>query len=428
MSAIPQGDQWKDPAYVDRWKKGRIEELEAKWRQRQIDQIFVPSDRELAKNAISLEGESLCDRGDRLEPGRKKKSGRSADQARHQVPALIAHDAAGWILHPATDRATPAKLIKSKRMYDNGLEKKAEREIACGLLGGEVHCQSGHKFRVAYQCGNRYCPNCAPKDGKKLFARQANKLRFAATRLMMCKGDSSEDGCSECAKAIEEKRLPHWPPERTVRPRIVCATIDFTLRHDKADGLPKPERMRELNRCIKKFCRSIEKRFKISRKEYGLAFCDELGGNNSNPHAHGIYVGPWLPQSKEKKELSELWREITGGDSFILSIKFAKDFGRALFHALKYPAKFAVRSSPERLADLESVFHRVRRFHTLAAFYCPEAPEEPKPESKKCPLCGERLSDPRGWDTIAALVLRGLRDLDAVILAVNQQRALRAPP
>jgi len=336
---------------------------------------------------------------------------------------MIAHDSGGWILHPATQRATPEKLTKSQRMYDGGLTKKAQREIACGLLGGEIQCRTGHRFRVSYQCGNRYCKNCAPRDGKKLFARQANRLRFAATRLMMC-----SDECEECSKAIEEQRLPHWPPApKPFRPKTVCATIDFTLRHDRADGLPGPERMRQLNGFIKKFCRELEKRFGISRKEYGLAYCDELGGNNSNPHAHGIYVGPWLPQSKDKKELSALWHEITG-DSFIVYIEFAENFGRALFHALKYTAKFAGKSSPERLADLEMVFHRVRRFHTLAAFYSPEAPKDPKPEPKKCPKCGERLSDPRGWITIVELVRRGLQDLDAVILAMNREWADRAPP
>jgi hypothetical protein len=238
------------------------------------------------------------------------------------------------------------------------------------------------------------------------------------------------DECEECSKAIEEKRLPHWPPPREIRPRVVCAKIDFTLKHDRRDGMPTPERMKELNAMIKKFCRAIERRFRISRKEYGLAYCDELGGNNSNPHAHAIYVGPWLPQSKERKELSQLWREISG-DSFILSIKFARNFTEALFHAVKYPAKFATRSTPARLADLEAVFHRVRRFHTLAAFYAPEVPPKEDPPQKKCPICDARLTEPRGWNTIAELSGRGLRDIDAVRAEIERARGLgtdRSPP
>jgi hypothetical protein len=234
---------------------------------------------------------------------------------------------------------------------------------------------------------------------------------------MLC----GKEECSECNRAIEEKRVSHWPPPRGCKPRVVCAKIDFTLRHDRKAGLPSPERMRFLNECIKKFCRAIEKVFHISRREYGLAYCDELGGNNSNPHAHGIYVGPWL--SNEKKQLGAMWEKISGG-SFILSIKYARNFSEALFHAVKYPAKFAERSSPERLADLEWVFHRVRRFHTLAAFYAPEAPKAEKPAPRNCPECGERLSEPRGWQTIAELVRRGLRDIDQVRQDLARERGM----
>ena len=426
MSAIPipQGDQWKDPRYVEAWRKGHREAIEKKWQERIRREAFAPTPKQLARDSIQGDYESLNDRARRLEPGAKK-TGKSADQARHQVPALIAFADGEWILHPAVRGASDDKLTKAQQMYLNGLTKKAQREIACGLLGAEVQCRSGHKFRAGYRCGNRYCTNCAPFDGRKLFARQRDRLLFVATRLMMC-----SDECAECSQAIERGEIPHWPPAKTIRPRMVCAKIDFTLRHDPKDGLPKPERMKLLNACIKKFCRAIERRFKISRKEYGLAYCDELGGNNSNPHAHGIYVGPWLPQSKEKKELSELWREITGGESFILSIKFARNFSEALFHAIKYPAKFAVLSSPRRLAELETVFHRVRRFHTLAAFYNPEAPKPEPPPVKKCPICSEPLSEPRGWNTIRELQGRGLRDVDEVRAEIERAHGMgdRSPP
>jgi hypothetical protein len=383
------------------------------------------------RGAIQWENEALTTRAVRLEPDlRKPKSGKTAAQARHQVPAMIALELGGdgsenWILSPPVHRASEGKLTKSKEMVRGGLEKKAQREIACGLLGGEVTCKTGHSFRVGYECGNRYCVTCGPLAARRLFAKQHSRLFFTATRLMLC----GEENCAECNDALEKKRLPHWPPPRGTRPRVVCAKIDFTLRHERGDALPAPQRMQELNRLIKKFCRALEKKFHIRRREYGLAYCDELGGNNSNPHAHGIYVGPWLPQ--EKKQLSALWQQITG-DSFILSIKYADDFSKALYHAVKYPAKFAERSSPERLASLEKVFHRVRRFHTLAAFYNPECPLEEKPPAKRCPLCDECLSQPRGFQTIAELARRGLEDLEAVAVRINRDRALegatRAPP
>jgi hypothetical protein len=377
---------------------------------------------EQAAELTQYEGEGLGDRARRIEP--RTESGRSNSRSSveaHRVPDLIAHDGEQWLMSPIGKRAKPERVTKSKRMYEQDLTKKAQRQIACGILGGEAHCKDrGHKFYIAYECGLRYCPDCGPKLANKLFARQHDKLLFVAQRLMLC----GVDGCFQCNDAIDKGKLPHWPPPRGQKPRIVCAKLDFTLRHETGETTPPaPERMRELNRLIKKFCRAIEKRYGIKRSAYGLAYCDELGGNNNNPHAHAIYVGPWLPQSRQRKELSELWREITG-DSFILSIKYAEDFGRALYHAVKYPAKFAERSSPERLADLEVVFHRVRRFHTLAAFYAPEAPEPAAPPAWDCPICHSPLSEPRGFEGIQELRARGLCDLAQVRAELARSRGL----
>jgi hypothetical protein len=409
---MPTGDQWKNPVYLQAWRAGRRKRLQDKWRE-QFPSLLagvplaVDPGKKFPPEAIEMmqwESESLTHRAHRLEVTEKtaKPVKKQNSRSRHQIPALIAKDGDTWILAPGAQRATPGKLEKAKSMYEQGLEKKAQRELACGVIGGEVVCRTGHAFRVGYECGNRYCVSCGPRGANRLFAKHHDRLLFVATRLLLC----GDENCTDCSKAIEEKRLPHWPPPRGHKPRIVCAKIDFTLRHDSK--LPAPSRMRQLNDFIKKFCRRIEKEFSLSRKDYGLAYCDELGGNNSNPHAHGIYVGRWLPQ--DKKQLSALWKEITDG-SFVLSIKYAEDFSRALYHAVKYPAKFAERSTPARLADLEVVFHRVRRFHTLAAFYAPEAPEPEKPPKRRCPICSEQLSEVTRWETVAILTLRGLPDL-----------------
>jgi hypothetical protein len=423
VATLPQSDQWdqwKNPAFIHRWQVAREQEIEdRRWKQRVCDQIFTPSPRDISLAAVQGEQESLTVRADRLEPGAYL-SGSDPEKQKHHVPTLLAHDGS-WIIHPIAQKAESGKLIKAKRMYLDGLEKKAQRELSCGLLGGIALCSSGHKFYVHYECGNRYCVRCGPRQANRLFGHHHLKLFFVSQCLLLC----GQENCSECDQAIAEKRLPHWPPPKGTRPRIVCAKIDFTLRHQRdSKELPAPERMRELNRLIKKFCRALEKRFGISRKEYGLAYCDELGGNNSNPHAHGLYVGPWLPQ--KKKELSALWYEITG-DSFVLSIKYAENFSKALFHAVKYPAKFAERSTPERLADLEKVFHRVRRFHTLARFYAPEAPAEDVPPIKRCPICDSPLGEPRGWFVISDLQRSGLQDLEKVAAQMLRDRGLNSP-
>jgi hypothetical protein len=422
---MPTGDQWKDIGYVTAWKAGKRQKFQDKWRD-QFPSLLagvplaVDPGKKFPPEAIELmqwESESLTHRAHRLELADKqsKPATKKNSRSRHQVPTLIAKDGDTWVLAPAVSRAAPAKLEKSKAMVDLGLTSKAQRELACGLLGAQTECRTGHSFRVSYQCGNRYCVTCGPLSANRLFARKHDRLLFVAQRLLLCGSfrefDSRDGvqclhGCDECANAITEKRLPHWPPPRGHKPGMVCAKLDFTLRHDGT--MPAPALMRKLNLFIKRFCRVIEKRFRIRRDQYGLAYCDELGGNNTNPHAHAIYVGPWLPQ--EKKQLSTLWNEITDG-SFVLSIKYADDFSKALYHAVKYPAKFAERSTATRLAALEAVFHRVRRFHTLAAFYAPEAPESEKPPTRRCPICSEQLSEPKGWETIAALTLRGLPDL-----------------
>jgi len=75
---------------------------------------------------------------------------------------------------------------------------------------------------------------------------------------------------------------------------------------------------------------------------------------------------------------------------------------------------------------LESIFHRVKRFHTLAAFYAPEVPDEDIP-TRRCPLCDAVLSEVKIWQTIAELDRRGLRDLAAVKLEVARARGLTGP-
>lgn len=444
------GDQWKDPNLVARWKADRRQHLEARWKKHfkkndaEFRRDFAPlltgtpllahSDpvrrAELAKatELTQWENESLIHHARRVEGTPAGQVKKTDGRAIFAPPMLMANDRGDWILTAAARNAKPEKLAKGEKMYVNGLEKKANRELACGLLGWVVRCkEQGHVFKVPYQCGNRYCVTCGPRGAIRLFAKHHARLLFVCTRLMMCRSsDSWGNVCDECSKAIEEKRVPHWPPVRGQKPRVVLAKIDFTLRN--TGEMPGPLMMRTLNDYIKTFCRALERRFHINRKSYGVLYCDELGGNNSNAHAHGIYCGPWLPQ--EHKELSQLWEKITGG-SFIISIKYAKGLAEALFHAIKYPAKFAERSTPERLADLEVIFHRVRRLHALAAFYAPAVPEkDPNDQdagSRRCPICNSLLSERGQWETLHSMDERKLEDISAVEARVKRERGLSGP-
>jgi hypothetical protein len=93
--------------------------------------------------------------------------------------------------------------------------------------------------------------------------------------------------------------------------------------------------------------------------------------------------------------LSELWNQLEYHERRFVSIKLAKSFAGALAHALKYPAKFLDKSTPERLAALEKTFHRTRRVSTGGAFYRVTAVREPgddtQLEHQCCPFCKVRL-------------------------------------
>ena len=109
-----------------------------------------------------------------------------------------------------------------------------------------------------------------------------------------------------------------------------------------------------------------------------------------------------------------------------MSLKYADSFSEALYHAVKYPAKFAERSSPRRLAELEIIFHRVRRFHTLAAFYNPDVPK-PEKQFKRCPRCGGRMLEWFRFEGLSELRARGLRDVREAQREASFARA-NAPP
>jgi hypothetical protein len=113
---IPQGDEWKDPACLAKWIREQVWKQARSW----VD----------PRGAIQWENEALTTRAVRLEPDlRKPKSGKTAAQARHQVPDLIAlafgaDGSENWILSPPLHRASEGKLTKSKEMVRGGLEKK----------------------------------------------------------------------------------------------------------------------------------------------------------------------------------------------------------------------------------------------------------------------------------------------------------------
>jgi hypothetical protein len=435
---MPQVERsrWKDPAFVEKWKKERENDLRGTRKLPQpalsasiLDYPLLSGVALSAQPAVAAalalkladewereDAGSLLQRAHRMDgslglPKIKKRDGRSA----YRPPELLSVDADGNVRLPEwmipTSSVRPEKLAKAVALYNLGLKKKAQREIACGLLGGEVRCKHGHRFRVTYRCGDRFCVDCAELYGRALFARALARIEPVAKVLCPC-----------------------WPAHEGERPERVMAKIDFTLRN--CGELSTFTRQRALGRSIKKFFRVVERKFGITREQYGVAVHMETSGGNM-PHAHAFYVGPWLPN--KKKELSLIWRAVSPDGSFIVSIKTARNVAQGLAHATKYPRKLVQQSTPERLAELEKSYGGVRMFRLLGAFdkriservLAKNNSDQPvqivmeKRSGRLCPLCGEPVSLPEAWRLLADL--DHLRDIDELQREMNRERVFAGP-
>jgi hypothetical protein len=333
---------------------------------------------------------------------RQKRNRKPGDPSR-AVP--LAFDERGDFVEPLRGRIPERQAEQAHLLLEQGLAGKARRQAWCGLIGRRRDCFSGnseHKFYTPCLCGNRYCSTCGPKSFRDLFTHH--------TRL----------------RPLVESLLSHRPGDH--RPRVL-AKLDITMRN--VYEMPTAEDVRQFNKDIRRFFRAIERKFGISRRDYGFLWCCEFGSGNTNLHAHGVYVGPALPQ--HGRELSNLWAAIRVDGSRIVSIKLAKSFEAALGHALKYPSKF-FNAAPARLVELEVAFDRVRRVHALAAFYNPKIEREPGEEGPAevghCPICGDVLLDAPGYHFISDLRSEGRRDAAAVRADVSRAKVFagESPP
>jgi hypothetical protein len=294
--------------------------------------------------------------------------------------------------------ASPQRLAQAAELQRRGLLAKAKRLILCGRIGKRQNCRAndGHRFMRRFRCFGRYCETCGPKWFRKKFSDLLLALEPIVEHLV-------HDGAARGR-------------------RMVVAKLDFTVPN--TGRMPTRAFVLQFHKDLHRFWRAAERRFGISRSEYGWAGCDEFGGGNTNLHRHCLYIGPWLPQSKARKELSALWSEIRGEQSFV-SIKPARGLEGALAHALKYPAKFLSASTPERLAELEATFHKARRFATGGAFYRLKVMREPGEESPvgECPICGAPLEEViEPWSSVFALEREGRRDVGEVRREAGRQK------
>jgi hypothetical protein len=279
------------------------------------------------------------------------------------------------------------QVRQAEELAARGLGTKAKRQAMCGVYGRRCDCSNtACRFRGyrPFRCKNRYCSGeCGRLAYNALFKKYLGLLPVAE-------------------KLVAGNRVAGN------RARVI-AKLDFTTIN--LGRMPTRDEVRAFNACIKLFLRALERAMRFKRSEYGVLYCDEFGGENTNLHAHGIYVGPVIPRQwfGKGKKLSEMWkaacRRTVFEGSFLISAKEAGGFERGLGHALKYAGKF-LSKDPCRLADLELAFHGVRRVHALSAFYnaLPESEPGDERDGPSCPQCGSALTE--GSSFIAVCVLR----------------------
>lgn len=414
--------KWHNATWVERWKAeqraGRKTRRRADTRVKPV--LDAPLLQGIARRAIETvseafpallgidaggwDGESLAGRLARLGRGEPAVAVIKVPPL-YRIPfssMLLTHGSEGEVLFTDYCRrhATEWQIIKAAVLWGDGLKPKAYRQLSCRVFAGIVKCTAeGTRFSVPYACGLRYCRECGPQEAKKLFARIMQRISGVDKKLV--------DAGS-------------W---------VTRARIDFTVVNT---GSASAESFRQLNRWVRKFFKACVRRGWIpDNKSYGAVWCDELGGENTNMHAHCAYTGPFLPQ--RHRECSELWDEITGFTASggkqggkIVYIQQSRSLGEALYHALKYPAKFADKSTPEWSAALEAFFHGVRRVHSVGAFYNPEH-EDSKPGGLECPDCGALCVKDSPLLIMEEIERQGLEDIEIVRLRVNRERA-NPPP
>jgi hypothetical protein len=311
--------------------------------------------------------------------------------------------------------AAAAQLQKAALMHAAGLRSKARRQASCAIYGRIWACENAHEMYHRFFCKNRYCTN--PACGQRFFRELFDKY-IALDEVA-------------CAMVPQWENRPHRKPRAGER---VIAKIDITTVN--TGRMPTRGDVQLFNRNIRRLFRAAEREFGLSfpkrvkqgghlvparstlAGDYGVLWTDEFGGaakragkrGNSNLHAHAVYCGPFIPQDW----LSRKWSEICGDGSKIISIKSARTFRAALYHALKYAGKF-LSSDPARLAELELAFDRVRRVHTMGGFYnALHGAVQPK-ASPRCPHCDGVMLDPIGpLRSVRLFEMQGIFDFDLV--------------
>jgi ribosomal protein S27AE len=212
-------------------------------------------------------------------------------------------------------------------------------------------------------CDLRYCPRC----GGRQFARLIEKYLPIVKAI------------------IAQKRPGH-------RLRLITLTSRNT-------GTLTPEQIKRLNLDTKKTL----KRLLPKDSACGALWCDEVGYENTNLHAHVLLYGPYIAQD----DLARVWNEVSGNQ--VVHIRDASGGGwKELLYMLKYVSK-PPGKDPQFIGSLEVAFHGVRRVHAIGVFYnfSGDDTDSEKSEWSKCPHCGAGITKMPGTEHVHKAILDG---------------------
>jgi hypothetical protein len=290
--------------------------------------------------------------------------------------------------------APPESFAAAQELDRVGLYAKSRRRMMCGAVGSQLRClntECGKRFWRPYSCRLRYCPRCAPKLARDLMRRYA--------------------GISALIRR-----------ERAAHPGWVIAEIMLSRPNTKS--MPSAEEVKTFNKWIGRLRDIIEQQKRLPKRSVTLLWIDEFNPKGCYLHAHGLYVGPSLPPPRKKGKpgkLSEWWQKASGGAACYIHVKRVapEKIERAFAHLAKYALKYSRFASPERAAQLERAFHRVRRLHLLGPIYGDPAIRSTKESatgateagSDGCPYCRSALGIEERWCPREISLKRGAADL-----------------
>jgi hypothetical protein len=256
-------------------------------------------------------------------------------------------------------------------LIENDLAKRAARYVECHRFGYCLQCEGEkpHTFFSVLCCDLRFCPRCGARMFARLYEKYSPVLSYLKAHL---------------------------------RRSYLLRELTLTSRNT---GVLTAEQIKKFNKDVKNTLKTLMR----GEKGWGVIWCDEIGFNNQNLHAHVLFYGPYI----EQRRLAEVWHEVSGHQ--VVWIKQARTHGRrALLYLLKYVSKPPA-DDPEFIGELEVAFYRCRRVHTLGLFYNFAVPESaPEPghlitSPKQCPLCSAKLRRIIGNAPVYDLVLQGIR-------------------